>query len=272
MSSKAERNLDRPLDSYLAWLASEEVRYQQAGSRQKATGCQFLAGLLRKRFGSSVVALRATLRRRLGLPPALEDTDEIVPYVETDESDPEDEVIDPGEAAEAPPPDLTLREAELARALLDAAEQVPSGRDAKLEALARLLTQEVAGQKVVVFTEYRDTLRAAARRLHAEGIPFVTFHGATPDSERDRAVKAFLHDPGVRVFLATDAASEGINLQNAAHHLVHLDVPWNPNRYEQRNGRIDRYGQGQTHTSGASWLQTTAVSKAVRKRARLRLS
>jgi superfamily II DNA or RNA helicase len=246
MASKAERALDAPLDAYLAWLASEEVRYQQAGSRQKATGCQFLAGLLRKRFGSSVAALRATLRRRLGLPPALEDTDELVPYVDTDESDPEDEVIDPGAAAEAPPPNLTPREAELARALLDAAEAVPIGRDAKLEALARLLDSDIAGDKVVVFTEYRDTLRAVARRLHAAEIRFVTFHGATPDPDRDRAVTRFMHDPDVRVFLATDAASEGINLHHAAHHLVHLDVPWNPNRYAQRNGRIDRYGQGQT--------------------------
>lgn len=246
LASKAERALDEPLDAYLAWLASEEVRYQQAGSRQKATGCQFLAGLLRKRFGSSVAALRATLRRRLGLPPAPEDSDDVVPYVDTDESDPEDDVIDPGEAAETPPPDVTPAEAELARALLTAAEQVPVGRDAKLEALARMLDGELTGEKVVVFTEYRDTLRAAARRLDADGVRFVTFHGATPDPERDRAITAFLHDPEVRVFLATDAASEGINLQHAAHHLVHLDVPWNPNRYEQRNGRIDRYGQAQT--------------------------
>jgi superfamily II DNA or RNA helicase len=246
MASKAERALDQPLDAYLGWLAGEEERYLHVGSRQKATGCQFLAGMLRKRFGSSVAALRATLRRRLGLPPAAEDSDDTVPYVETDESDPEDEAIDPGAAAETPPPQLTKREAELARALLRAAEAVPPGRDAKLDALSRLLSGDLAGEKVVVFTEYRDTLRAAARRLRDEGVRLVTFHGATPDADRDKAVKQFIRDPSIRVFLATDAASEGINLQHAAHHLVHLDVPWNPNRYAQRNGRIDRYGQGQT--------------------------
>ncbi|MBA3432246.1 MAG: hypothetical protein H0U16_12300 [Actinobacteria bacterium] len=58
-----------------------------------------------------------------------------------------------------------------------------------------------------------------------------------------KALSAFARDPQVRVFLATDAASEGKNLQRAARHLIHLDVPWNPNRYAQRNGRIDRYGQ-----------------------------
>ena len=66
-----------------------------------------------------------------------------------------------------------------------------------------------------------------------------------PTSERAQAIEAFLGSDGARVFLATDAASEGINLQKAAHHLVHLDVPWNPNRYIQRTARIDRYGQGE---------------------------
>lgn len=246
VASREERAVDGPLDAYLAWLAGEEQRYEASGSRQKATGCQFLAGVLRKRFGSSVAALRATLRRRLGLPPAPEDLDEEVPYVDTDESDPEDDAVDPGEAAAAPPPELAPEEARLARALLAAAEAVRRGRDAKLEALSRLLAEELAGDKVVVFTEYRDTLRAAGRRLRAEGVSFTTFHGATPEAERDQAITSFLRDPTVRVFLATDAASEGINLHHGAHHLVHLDVPWNPNRYAQRNGRIDRYGQAQT--------------------------
>jgi superfamily II DNA or RNA helicase len=242
-ATKQERALDAPLDAYLRWLAEEEARYAGAGARQKAKGCQFLAGVYRKRFGSSVAALRATLRRRLELPPAPEDQDEHVPFTDTDASDPEDEIIDPGAGAENPPPPLSTGEADLARALLDDAETVPSGRDAKLEALVRLLNENIAGEKAVVFTEYRDTLRAAARRLRSEGISFVTFHGETPDRSREEAVTRFLHDPDARIFLATDAASEGKNLQHSARHLIHLDVPWNPNRYAQRNGRIDRYGQ-----------------------------
>ena len=244
-ASRQERELNEPLDAYLGWLKDQEDRYEQAGARAKASGCHFLAGLLKKRFGSTVAALRATLRRRLDLPPADEDLDSRVPYVDTDASDPEDEIIDPGVEAEAPPPDIDPQEAELAQALLAAAEQVPAGRDSKLHALADLLAGPLADHKVVVFTEYRDTLRAAARRLEADGVPFLTFHGATPDAEREVAIHRFNNDPEVRVFLATDAASEGQNLQKSAFHLVHLDVPWNPNRYAQRNGRIDRYGQGQ---------------------------
>jgi superfamily II DNA or RNA helicase len=242
-ASRSERALDRPLDEYLQWLSAEEARYSGVGARQKAQGCQFLATLYRKRFGSSVAALRATLRRRLGLPPASEDADAAVPYVDTDASDPEDEIIDPAAALTTPPPELVSPEVALARTLLQAAQAVPEGRDAKLQALVRLLNGPLTGQKVVVFTEYRDTLRAAGRRLNSEGVTFVSFHGDTPDPERRTALSSFLHDPSIRVFLATDAASEGQNLQRGAHHLVHLDVPWNPNRYVQRNGRIDRYGQ-----------------------------
>jgi superfamily II DNA or RNA helicase len=244
-ASKQERALDEPLNRYLEWLAAEERRCEVEGARQKAKGCQFLAGVYRKRLGSSVAALRATLRRRLDLPPASEDADEAVPFVDTDASDPEDDIIDPGVASEAPPPPLDPREAELAQAVLSAADAVPEGRDSKLQALKRLLAGEVAGEKVVVFTEYRDTLRAARRLLEREDIPFVTFHGETAEKDREHAISAFLSDPSARVFLATDAASEGKNLQRSAHHLVHLDVPWNPNRYAQRNGRIDRYGQSE---------------------------
>jgi hypothetical protein len=138
-ASREEKALDAPLDRYLSWLAVEEARYESAGARQKATGCQFLSGLYRKRFGSSVAALRATLRRRLGLPAAPEDYDDDVPFVDTDASDPEDEVLDPGTEAETPPPPLARQEADLATELLEAANRVPPGRG--LSPLSRLLSR-----------------------------------------------------------------------------------------------------------------------------------
>ena len=245
-ASPQERAVEPILGEYKAWLDGEKLRFERQNARQKATGCEFLAGTLLKRYGSSVAALRATLRRRLSLPPADEDRDTAVPFVDTDASDPEDEALDPGAEAEAPPPPLSVREREIAQHLLQAAEAVPRGRDAKLQALVKLLNGRLAGEKVVVFTEYRDTLRAAARRLETEHITYTIFHGGTPDRERDTAIHGFLTDPDIRVFLATDAASEGKNLQHGVHQLIHLDVPWNPNRYLQRNGRIDRYGQTET--------------------------
>ena len=254
-ASVQEKALEPLLDAYLEHLREREEAYAGEEERAKAKGCSFLASILLKRTGSSVAALRATLRRRLGLPPDREDSDGAVVFVETDASDPEDDDLDPSASQVTPPPDMDKKEAELARALLEQAERVPGGRDAKLEHLSKLLAGELRGCKVVVFTEYRDTLRAARRRLETDGVSYVMFHGGSTSEERAEALRRFQHDPEARVFLATDAGSEGQNLQHSCHDLVHLDVPWNPNRYEQRNGRIDRYGQ---HEQPRIWALVAA--------------
>ena len=100
-------------------------------------------------------------------------------------------------------------------------------------------------QKLVIFTEHRDTLnylhsRIAGRLGREQAV--VVIHGGLRREERHAAQEAFRHDPQVRVLLATDAAGEGINLQRA-HLMVNYDLPWNPNRLEQRFGRIHRIGQ-----------------------------
>jgi superfamily II DNA or RNA helicase len=100
-------------------------------------------------------------------------------------------------------------------------------------------------QKLVVFTEHRDTLQYLQDRISTllgRAKAVVTIHGGMGREERKKAQEAFLHDPEVRVLVATDAAGEGINLQRA-HLMVNYDLPWNPNRIEQRFGRIHRIGQ-----------------------------
>ncbi len=100
-------------------------------------------------------------------------------------------------------------------------------------------------QKIVIFTEHRDTLNYLHSRIGTLlGRPqaVVTIHGGMGREERLKAQEAFKHDPEVQVLLATDAAGEGINLQRA-HLMVNYDLPWNPNRLEQRFGRIHRIGQ-----------------------------
>ncbi len=102
-------------------------------------------------------------------------------------------------------------------------------------------------QKLVVFTEHRDTLTYLTQKIGATlGRPssIVTIHGGMGREERRKAQESFLHDPQVQVLLATDAAGEGINLQRA-HLMVNYDLPWNPNRPEQRFGRIHRIGQNE---------------------------
>jgi superfamily II DNA or RNA helicase len=102
-----------------------------------------------------------------------------------------------------------------------------------------------ARQKLVIFTEHRDTLNYLDNRIRTllgRKEALVIIHGGMGREERMKAQESFKHDPEVQVLLATDAAGEGINLQRA-HLMVNYDLPWNPNRIEQRFGRIHRIGQ-----------------------------
>jgi Helicase conserved C-terminal domain len=104
-------------------------------------------------------------------------------------------------------------------------------------------------RRVIVFSEYRATQRYLQERLSARGIAGARVElldGSTTEEERERIKSQWQEPPSdfpVRVLLATDAASEGISLQRQCHLLAHAEIPWNPNRLEQRNGRIDRHGQ-----------------------------
>ncbi len=106
-------------------------------------------------------------------------------------------------------------------------------------------TMSSSSRKLVIFTEHRDTLGYLHGRIttslgREESV--VLIHGGMGREDRLKAQEAFRHDPNVQVLLATDAAGEGINLQRA-HLMVNYDLPWNPNRLEQRFGRIHRIGQ-----------------------------
>jgi superfamily II DNA or RNA helicase len=179
----------------------------------------------------------------------------------------EEEILDQATAA-ATLAELKIEIATLTRLETLAAEVRRSGQDTKWRELANLLGElftpsalagagEVAApgpipkpipsphQKLVVFTEHRDTLNDLERRIGSLlGRPqaVVVIHGSMHRDDRRKAQESFLHDPETRVLLATDAAGEGINLQRA-HLMVNYDLPWNPNRLEQRFGRIHRIGQ-----------------------------
>ncbi|MDH3676511.1 MAG: DISARM system SNF2-like helicase DrmD, partial [Anaerolineae bacterium] len=105
-------------------------------------------------------------------------------------------------------------------------------------------------KRVIIFSEYRATQNWLQTMLAAEGFTtsgrLQTLYGGMDPEKREQIKAAFQADPKdslVRILLATDAASEGIDLQRHCHRLIHIEIPWNPNRLEQRNGRIDRHGQ-----------------------------
>src|SRR5690606_27083 len=135
--------------------------------------------------------------------------------------------------------------------LVDLAEGVrTSGIDTTWTELRDLLRSEEfrAGdgpRKLIVFSEHKDTLTYVAERIAAElGRPeaVVTIHGGIKRHDRRDIQDRFRVDPTVQVLVATDAAGEGVNLQ-VANMMVNYDLPWNPNRIEQRFGRIHRIGQ-----------------------------
>ncbi len=132
------------------------------------------------------------------------------------------------------------------------AHLVASGKDAKWRQLSSILSRHIldAGEdgfahKLIVFTEHRDTLHYLADRITSFlGTPesVVCIHGGLSRQERKDVQSRFVHDAAVRILVATDAAGEGLNLQRA-DLMVNYDLPWNPNRIEQRFGRIHRIGQ-----------------------------
>ncbi len=104
------------------------------------------------------------------------------------------------------------------------------------------------GERLILFTEYKDTLdylqHMLTERYGSDAL--VTLMGGMNLNDREAIKTAFQTNPAdnpVRILIATDAASEGLNLQAFCRYLIHYEIPWNPNRMEQRNGRIDRHGQ-----------------------------
>jgi superfamily II DNA or RNA helicase len=166
----------------------------------------------------------------------------------------EEAVVDQATAAQ------TIQELEaeiliLAKLEEQARQVVHSGQDRKWDELSNLLqnTPEMRDangrqRKLIIFTEHRDTLNYLADRIRGLlgdiGDSVVLIHGGVKREERRKIQEIFRNDPGVRVLIATDAAGEGVNLQNA-NLMVNYDLPWNPNRLEQRFGRIHRIGQNQ---------------------------
>jgi superfamily II DNA or RNA helicase len=163
----------------------------------------------------------------------------------------EEDVVDAATAAR------TVAELETEIAILadlaELARQVRfSGNDRKWTELRTILTDRAltlddAGnpRKIIIFTEHRDTLTYLVdqiRTLIGRDEAVVAIHGGVKREDRRKVQQAFTQDKDVRVLVATDAAGEGLNLQRA-HLMVNYDLPWNPNRIEQRFGRIHRIGQ-----------------------------
>ncbi len=116
--------------------------------------------------------------------------------------------------------------------------------DGKFKRLVGLLSGELSGKKTLLFTRYRDTLEYLEQLLprHLKNTEVLAIHGGHTEAEREDVLERLARAERA-VLVATDVISEGLNLQHHASQVVHYELPWNPNRLEQRNGRVDRFGQ-----------------------------
>jgi superfamily II DNA or RNA helicase len=257
------------------YVREEMNRADRGGDDKRRSNVGFALQILQRRLASSPAAIHRSLERRrkrleerlreellfrqrgapsLSRAPSLPTFDpddwEEVPGEEAEHA--EEEIIDRATAAtsiaELEAEIVTLRHLEEQALALKL-----SGEDAKwceLESILDepLMLDPVSGlrRKVLIFTEPKDTLEYLRDKISARiGDPaaVTVIHGGVAREARRAAIAAFNSDPTVRVMIANDAAGEGVNLQRGAHLMVNYDLPWNPNRLEQRFGRIHRIGQ-----------------------------
>jgi len=234
-----------------------------------AFGSEFVHNLLKKRLFSSPRAFATTLekhreslsgKRTVRPKSTLDDRILRKAIARTEEDYADDANLEDalgeavGEAA-AVAVDLTTEQKDILDRLTGWANTARHRPDSKAEALFDWLKQHLkpggkwSESRVILFTEYRAThgwLQEILTNHGFGGERLMILHGGMDPKERHRVTAAFQAHPSVapvRILLATDAASEGIDLQNHCQYLIHIEIPWNPNVMEQRNGRIDRHGQ-----------------------------
>ncbi len=261
-----------PSEAHLYTTVTDYVRdeFNRADTlnSERRTTVGFALTILQRRLASSPEAIYQSLKRRrerlesriteerlgkrtanVSLPGYEDYDDDDMPSAELEDT--EEQVVDQASAAQS----IAELEAEITtlKKLECMANEVrQSGEDRKWDELSQLLQDDESmfdgdgtREKLIIFTEHRDTLRYLNNKisslLGSEGA-VVTIHGGMLRDERRKVEELFRQDKEVRILIATDAAGEGINLQRA-HLMVNYDLPWNPNRLEQRFGRIHRIGQ-----------------------------
>src|SRR5260221_628005 len=268
--TQQERDIHQLLQQY------SQSRIKQAGDASELYATEFVVKLLKKRLFSSPEAFYTTLiQHEQSLKQAQRHTSVTKrPNVgilrskveQLEEESDSDESLEEATSEALDATALLFREPDAQeqkllgqmRSWTDSARHQP---DSKAQELVKWLHTHIkaggrwSNERVIIFTEYRATQNwlygLLAREGFAEKGPdgekrLLMLYGGMQTQEREAIKAAFQADPAeasVRIRLATDAASEGIDLQNHCSRLIHYEIPWNPNRLEQRNGRVDRHGQ-----------------------------
>ncbi|MCY3958694.1 MAG: helicase-related protein [Chloroflexi bacterium] len=268
ITNTADFTMDGPeFNLYLAvtrLVKRQSRRAADQGDDPRARAVGFLMSLYQRRLASSAHAMRRSLENRAnrldeGLkqaqdlartaPPDLPDWEDLEELEDTERERLEQLLEAITLAGNA---DEVRREiAELRQLAEQAATVEATGQEAKLTRLNDIMRQQGffddPDQRLLIFTEFKDTLDYLVERLKSWGFRVGSIHGGMRPGSRDEPgtrlyAEQQFRDGHIQVLVATEAAGEGINLQ-CCHILFNYDIPWNPNWLEQRMGRIHRYGQ-----------------------------
>ncbi|MDI3140512.1 helicase-related protein [Enterobacter kobei] len=256
LESKKKNNVGFALTMLQRRLASSpEAIYQSLKRRRKRLEARLeetklmARGQTVRKDGVAETFGEYSVKKRIDIPDNFDELDEDLSAEEYEIL--AEQVVDQATAAETIP-ELEAEILILKDLEYQALSVVQSGNDKKWEELSYLLqdkpemfTVSGARRKLLIFTEHKDTLNYLVKRIGdmlGNENAVRTIYGGTNRDERRKVQEEFRNDPEVIVLIATDAAGEGVNLQNA-NLMVNYDLPWNPNRLEQRFGRIHRIGQ-----------------------------
>lgn len=260
-----EAHIHRALVEY------SELRQASARAGHDGYATEFVLKLLKKRLFSSPAAFAQTLdRHRQSLGKRTGDTSsgqtarlvrravEEVEEEYADDSAHEELLGKAVDTAASMIAETSQREREVLDELSRWSDRARARADSKMESLFKWLDEHIrpngnwSDRRVILFTEYRATQNWIVEILTSRGYGdprrLMTLYGGMDTDQREEIKAAFQAAPDeseVRILVATDAASEGIDLQNHCNLLIHYEIPWNPSRLEQRNGRVDRHGQRQ---------------------------
>jgi len=247
-----------------------ELRSRRAKDTAEAMATEFVLKTLKKRLFSSPAAFLRTLdqhekslrhakRAKVSRKPSIGVLKQELDRIDEDYADDneyDEATTDAVDAATLLFSEPVEDELALLQQMRTWAEKATGQLDSKVKCLIDWLNKHIRSNKkwtherVIIFTEYRATQNwlkeVLAQHQFTGDDRLLTMYGGMEQQDREDVKNAFQSGPEeskVRILLATDAAAEGLNLQNHCYRLIHYEIPWNPNRLEQRNGRIDRHGQ-----------------------------
>lgn len=230
-----QQELYEQVSEYVAKTYNKALR-----NKEKNMCLIFLLIIMQRMVTSSTAAIQESLKRRLDVLVNQQTKAGNLTLEELDEINIEDNVEDALEAISVNPSEEIE---ELQRIIATARQAMFQYPDVKVEKLVELidsLRSEDSNQKIIVFTEFVETVNYVKEHLEKHGYSVTTLDGSMSIDERNEAIREFRENADV--FISTDAGGEGLNLQ-FANILVNYDMPWNPMRVEQRCGRVDRIGQ-----------------------------